>query len=267
MNTEASKNPRFELPEEHPDGDRIVIGGGCYGSYHARQLDRARARGKLAAGRILIVDRNPACAARTEFAGRPGIEFVTADWSEFYAAYFAARGPATRDHVVPTPISAHLMFGWLRDRAAGRLGAARVAAPGLDALPATPFAARSDIGSGLLSFATWVCPVTCIEPDLCPAIKAPKAWEMDEAVFEFARRRAGDGAPCDLVEVFRIRHHAFGVAAFPTTAAVAARERLDRVLDRVEAGGRGARVIVATVSSCHGVMDVMEVGAVPGGGR
>jgi len=257
VNASPNRSAAVPIPEPHPKGDLVVIGGGCYGSYHARQLLRARAKTGLDAGRIVIVDRDPGCPARARFAAEPDVLFVQADWSDFYDAYFAARAADTRDRVVPTPISPHLMFEWLRRRAAARRA---VTVPRFEELPPLPFHAQSDTGTGLLSYADWVCPVTCIEPDLCPAIKAPKAWEMDEAVYAFARSRAAAGEPCDLVEVFRIRHFAFGVGAFPAARAVAARERLDRLLDAPPAG-RPRRVLVGTVSSCHGVMNRMEIGA------
>src|SRR5579859_7733091 len=104
--------------------DLIIIGGGCYGCYHTRQLLKAQRRGKIAAQRFLVVDRNPACRARTEFADEPLVEVVRADWSDFLLARLAHATPESDDQLVPAPFAPHLLFEWL-------LAALR-AAPGTD---------------------------------------------------------------------------------------------------------------------------------------
>ncbi len=238
--------------------DAIIIGGGCYGSYHARQLIRAADKGALNVRNVVIVDRDPDCAASREFAGHATVRFVTADWIDFIDSYLETAPVGSADVMVPTPISPHLMFEWLRRRAS-RLGSSRQVP--LPELPATPYASRSPDGTGYLSFATWTCPVTCIEPAICPVTRGPKDWEMDEAVFAFARREAGDGRPLDDVQVFRCRPLAFGISAWRTRQAVAARVRLDGLMASRGAGvAPRLRVLVATTSSCHGIVDLLEVG-------
>ena len=46
--------------------DCIVIGGGCYGTFYARQLAKAQARGRAKLRRVVVVDRDPGCRARRE---------------------------------------------------------------------------------------------------------------------------------------------------------------------------------------------------------
>ena len=239
--------------------EAIIIGGGCYGSYHARQLLRAADKGALHLQGLVIVDRDPDCAARGEFAGHASLRFITADWIDFLDSYLDTALESSNDVMVPTPVGPHLMFEWLRRRAS-RLGTERHEP--LPELPATPYASRSPEGTGYLSFATWTCPVTCVEPAICPVTKGPKDWEMDEAVFAFARNEAGAGRSFDDVQVFRCRPLAFGIAAWPTRQAVVARRRLDLLVKR-SLVGRYRRVLVATTSSCHGVVDLLEIGRTP----
>lgn len=248
--------PDRQVPRIH---EAIIIGGGCYGTYHARQLLRAANKGALIHAGLVIVDRNPDCAARREFAGCSDVRFLTADWIDFVDSYLDTAPAASEDVLVPTPIGPHLMFEWLRRRGARR-GAARHVP--LSGNPATPYASSSDEGTGYLSFATWTCPVTCIEPAVCPVTKGPKDWEMDEAVFAFARREAGEGRALDDVQVFRCRPLAFGISAWGVGQMVGARERLDLLLTRSVVGST-RRLLVATTSSCHGVVDLIEVGRTP----
>jgi len=57
--------------EGAPLRDVAIIGGGCYGTFYARQLDTARERGKLELRSVLIVDRDPGCRAQGAGRGQP----------------------------------------------------------------------------------------------------------------------------------------------------------------------------------------------------
>ena len=52
-------------------GDVVVVGGGCYGSFYAAQLAKAKQRGRARFRRVVVVDRDPACRARRELGDAP----------------------------------------------------------------------------------------------------------------------------------------------------------------------------------------------------
>lgn len=231
--------------------DLIVIGGGCYGCLHTRQLVKAARRGKITPRRIVVVDRNPACRALTEFAGEPLVRVVRAEWGAFLRGYTAELGAATEDRLIPAPFAPHLLFEWLRGAVAEACPTAAVRRVPC-ALPlGLPYEHADDAGNQFISAAGWVCPVTCIEPALCPAIKGPRTWELGEIV-----RGGATAAPDGYSDVvlFTCRHFAWGIGAIPVQALLDARERLLAAL----AAGRPQRVIVGTVSSCHGVLATLE---------
>ncbi|HEV7128442.1 MAG TPA: hypothetical protein VGN32_13510, partial [Ktedonobacterales bacterium] len=103
--------------------DLIVIGGGCYGCYHTRQLLKAQARGKIAVDQFVVVDRNPACRALSAFAEEPLVRVVRADWASFLRERLDGVATTTTDRLVPAPFAPHLLCDWL-------LAAVRADAPG-----------------------------------------------------------------------------------------------------------------------------------------
>ncbi len=111
-----------------------------------------------------------------------------------------------------------------------------------------PFERPTSDGARALSYATWPCPPTCIEPALCPHTRASKDWSL-------AADLDATGGLTPLV--FRCLHLTYGVATIPLAALLAARAR---VLDGVQKGPQ--RYLVATASHCHGLASVLEV--VPG---
>jgi hypothetical protein len=229
--------------------DLIVIGGGCYGCYHTRQLLKALRRGKIAARRLLVVDHNSACRAHVEFASEPRVEIMRADWRDFLRAQLAGLGATAEDRIVPAPFAPHLLFEWLQDAVGAAVPEVEVARVPCELALGLPYEQSDASGNRFISAAGWRCPATCIEPARCPAIHAERTWDLGEIVRAGVARSAG---PQTQVELFTCRHFAFGVGTIPAADLVRARERLVVALRRDP--GQARRVLVGTVSACHGVL-------------
>ncbi len=100
----------------------VVIGGGCYGSLHARQLRKAARHGRLSYARLTIVDRNPEPPAWIEHCEDPAVRFVQADWSAYLASAIDEAAAQRDVHIVPAPYAPHLFFEWLRASLAAVVG-------------------------------------------------------------------------------------------------------------------------------------------------
>src|SRR4051794_24332359 len=81
------------VPEREPQRyERIIIvGGGCYGGYYVRQLQRAASAGALVAGMLSVVDRDARCAVASSLTNSAEdplpVEMVVAEWREFFQDY------------------------------------------------------------------------------------------------------------------------------------------------------------------------------------
>jgi hypothetical protein len=234
--------------------DIIVIGGGAYGTYHARQLLKACHAGKLGEARVVGVDRNPVCQASRELAADPLYTFAVADWSQYLHTFLACAQPG--DYIVPAPFTPNLLYHWLADALRERLGEGAVTAVDATTHVGTPVDILVSNGQRALSYATWMCPTTCIEPAACPAIKGPRDWDMAPAV---ERLPLDPASGITDVAVFTAYHLAYGVAAVPVQTLLDARDRL------AGAARLGPRTVaVATVSHCHGLMGMLRLGALQG---
>jgi hypothetical protein len=216
----------------------VVVGGGCFGCYHARQLLKAVRRGGLRGERLLVVDRSPSCPASREFAGAPEVSVVVADWLAFLRSWLAGGEAGPEDRVIPAPLAPHLLWEWL----AGELGAEPVSAPGGWRLP---YEVVGGSGERYLSAAGWTCPATCVEPAHCPALHGPRDWDLADVIEERARDLGYRPA------VFRCVHLAQGVGGVRVGELLAARD-----------GAReGQRVLVATSSRCHAAVGALRIRA------
>jgi hypothetical protein len=240
--------------------DLIVIGGGCYGTFYAAQLAKAKDKGKAAFRTVIVVDRDPACRARRELGEAVDRRFVVADWEEYFDGFLGtARRPAPaepQDYIVPSPHMPHLMFGWLQGRARARWPHRAIATMAVPGDLGTPYDRTGSDGTRFVSFADWVCPTHCVEPAVCPAIAAPRTWEMGSAVTALAGRLREAGQRVSGPALFVCRHHVFGVGTFAVDAVLEG----DAIVAAAGVHGEPAAVLVGTISGCHGALNMLGIG-------
>ncbi len=273
-------------------GTIVVCGGGCYGGYYVRQLARARSAGVMSVERIVVVDRDPDCTVaqlagaiaraddgamaqhgwRVRRAGHDDpaalsgdvyrdlpLGIVTGDWSPFFDHWFAraidAPVDAMRDAVVPSPLMPHLLADWVAARMRVHRPEQGVQRVPLTSLPETPWQRTAPDLAHYASFATWMCPINCIEPPRCPETRGPRDWTLPASVSRAAMEAERLGAPYDVVALFHTTHRLYGVGMFDAADAV----RADSALRGAE--GRAAlSVLVASVSHCHGALAALRTG-------
>jgi hypothetical protein len=212
----------------------VVIGGGCFGRYHARQLLRAQRSGRLPRQPLVVVDRDPNCPAARELEGAPEVSLVCSDWSVFLGRWLAAASAA--DQLIPAPLAPHLLWEWL--------GSSLGMAPGEPPRGwGLPYEVRGPGRALYLSAAAWTCPATCIEPAHCPALHGPRDWDLAAIIEGRAAELGYEPA------LFRVRQLAGGIAGIGVGELQAARARL--------AAAVGRPALVATSSACHAAVGVL----------
>ena len=244
-------------------GTIVVVGGGCYGSYYVRQLGRSRRAGRIAYEQLLVVDRDAQCAVavgvRDADGEAAGARVVVSEWTPYFAAYLAAAAAAptgaAHDAIVPSPLMPHLLYEWLATRARERWPGRATATVPLDEPPGTPWQRAAPDGTHYVSFAEWMCPVNCVEPARCPATRGARDWSMPPALERYADAERGRGRPLVGPLVFHCTHRAYGVGMVDTAAVL----RADATVANAAATGP-ARVLVATVSHCHGAVNLLDIG-------
>jgi hypothetical protein len=151
------------------------------------------------------------------------------------------------------------MYEWLHARARQRWPDRVVGTGRLDATLGVPWQREAPDGTQYVSFAEWTCPINCIEPEICPHTRGPRSWTMPEAVRTYVAEAQHAGREVAGPVIFHCTHRVYGVGMFDTSAVVEG----DAVV-RKSASTAPASVLVATVSHCHGALNILEIGEARG---
>ncbi|MCP5467956.1 MAG: hypothetical protein H7A32_01650 [Deltaproteobacteria bacterium] len=233
-----------------------VVGGGCFGTQYATWLLRAQRLGLVEFEKIFAIDQNPHCQlSQIQIAENQSayLEIIQSDWISYLTDLLirSCNDPAfSQDHWVPSPLSPHiLLLAFMR--------AAMQKNPGLrlqEKAFSDNFFEKSELpvsiflesGQFAASFAEWICPVNCIEPKTCPAIHLPRHWDMKTSLENYFR----DLKVSTSAHVLQCQHRVHGVG---TILFSEIQSHFASVLDQFKKGVI-RELIVATVSSCHGLI-------------
>ena len=240
--------------------DVVIVGGGCYGTFYAGQLLRAAERGKAVYRRLLIVDRDARCKAAQEIGTHTACRLIVQDWNDFFDEFLADVEPPLPDRpdaIVPSPLMPHLMYEWLVRRARDRWPARLVETRPVPLASGTPYDVTAPDGTRFVSYADWICPTHCIEPAICPVIRAPRTWEMADAMAALTHRLDAQNPTAGPV-LFVCQHRVFGVGMFDVSAVLAG----DALVETAGSSGPVVDVLIGTISSCHGAVNLLHLGEV-----
>jgi len=184
---------------------------------------------------------------------------VVQEWGDFFDAYLGdvepSSGEAPGDAIVPSPLMPHLMYEWLVRKARRRWPGRVVETRSVPSGPGTPYDVGAPDGTRYVSYADWICPTHCIEPAICPAIRAPRTWEMADAL-QSMTHRLNRSQPTAGPVLFVCEHRVYGVGMFDVAEVLEG----DAVVAAAGAAGRPVDVLIGTISSCHGVLNLLHLG-------
>jgi hypothetical protein len=149
----------------------------------------------------------------------------------------------------------HLMFDWLKRRAATLWPNRPITQEPLTEPVGTPYDTLAPDGTRYVSWADWLCPTHCIEPATCPVIRAPRTWEMQETAARVVERLSKSREVFGPA-LFVTRHLTDGVGAFAVSDAMAAEGMLRAAGD----SGGPSSLLIGTVSACHGALGLLGLG-------
>ncbi len=226
----SNNSPSNIFPDIFPPRQIRVLGAGRFGRLAAQKLKR-----RFPDAIMSITERDAAKA--DEVAGALGIAALAEE-----SIQSISRVPPADDLWLIPAVPVHVGFEWLLNEL-GRVAQVRrlPVPPEVDLKVPNPIHASS--GTLYASFATFMCPDYCSEPDeTCTRTGKPRPGELHE-IFRKILLPGFDAA------VLRSWQLAPGVGGYPGRS-------LNGLLARIVS--KPGAYLIATSCRCHGVMDALE---------
>jgi hypothetical protein len=218
------------IREEIPEGAFIIIGAGQFGSRAVRLISQG------SDAPIFVVDAD---MDRLSSLGSVRIKRISCDGVEFLIKNYRSMNPANT--VVPA-VPFHLAFEWLASYLKGDFEVKKISVPE-EIRPLLPNTWPGSEGSLLVSYANFICPDDCPEPDSCTVT----GERREEPLHRLLSRLSYPGFN---VHIIRSRQIAAGLGGYRITDLTNAAEWFKR-------DGAG-KWLLGTACKCHGILTAFE---------
>ncbi len=218
------------LSEPLPRDACLIIGAGHFG-HRAIKLLSEESRP------LLVVDVNEACLAG---AGGPGLRWIPCDGIRFLVNNHHLLNPG---NIIVPAIPLHLAFEWLKRYLGEKYKVEKISVPP-EARGPLPHTWEGSEGSLLVSYADFVCPDNCPEPEYCTVT----GERRDRPLFQLLRNLTLPGFRTLVIRSHQLAPGLGGYKVADLTDAAA----------RVAQGGAG-KWLLGSACRCHGVLTAMEV--------
>ncbi len=228
----SADRPSKVFSDIFPPREVRILGAGRFGTMAAEKMKR-----KFPDAAITITDHNQ------EKVERVGLETGVASEAGDAIRSITMRPLSDFVWVVPA-VPVHVGFEWLLHELSGKGQVTRLAVPE-GAAPQVPNPISAPSGTVYASFATFICPDFCVEPEeMCTKSGKPRITNLFEVFDEIS-------VPGFTPVVLRSWQLAPGVGGYPGRS-------LDELLKAVARAP--GKYLVGTSCRCHGVLDALEWG-------
>lgn len=221
-----------------------VLGGHKLGCDYLGKLLKGKKTGKLEFKSIYVIDENKECFAKKDF--KDAVQFIHSPYADALVKLLQA---GTKNSIIiPDHTAPHVLFKVFLALLADHNYQAQI-------MPFTqdlhlPFQKTLDSGICAVSYATWVCPLDCQEPDICPAIENDRSWNFND----FFKKLE---LPSTSKHLFACDQLVYGVCGIPLATILQEWQCLKNKIKTPSSPPH--KFMVATFSKCHGILGVAKI--------
>ncbi|MBI4412500.1 MAG: hypothetical protein HY541_08455 [Deltaproteobacteria bacterium] len=252
-------------------GPIYVLGGGPLGCHYIGEIIRAKKEGLIDYPELFFIDPHSDVLAVTKFKNEAlHIENTYTGFLEELIVKRSATGEEA-GLLIPDHSAPHVLFRVFldliqNDKRFGERTTRIVSFPAKgDDFPKTPFLKTLDSGICAVSYAQWVCPLECQEPNICPAINQERSWNFNETFSHYTRDHIESvtnhlaGGPAASTHLFSCIQLVHGVAFIPIDHLF---HEWDRLVHKLESQLK-VELLVSTFSKCHGIIGKAMISSPP----
>lgn len=228
--------------------DKIyVLGGHALSLEYMERLLRAKTKGLLPFEKLYYIDENPECIAAKKIGNQA--QRIPKTYDDFLLDLMESNKSETNSFVIPDHTAPHVLFRLFLnflDKKGKDLGIQSNVIPYNEDLK-LPYQKLLDSGICALSFATWICPIDCDEPDHCPGIDNSRTWDFQKTFEHYDQNET-----LKSVHLFYCDQLAYGVVGISSLKLNQEWKNLWKKTTSLQ--NESLTLEVATFTKCHGII-------------
>lgn len=227
-----------------------VLGGHVLSLEYMERLLRARKEGLIHFEKLYYVDENTECLASKKI--RDQARLIPKTYDDFLLDLMESKEAEKNSFVIPDHTAPHVLFRLFLNLLEKKNGAIQAQVVPYDTDLKLPFQKLLDSGICALSFATWICPIDCDEPDHCPKIDDTRTWDFRKTFEPYDKKD-----PDKSIHLFYCEQLAYGVVGISSRKLIEEWNRLWEKITKLQ--NKPLSLEVATFTKCHGIMGRAEL--------
>jgi hypothetical protein len=234
-----------------------VLGGHKLALTYREKLLRARKEGLIFFDSLSLVDPDPTCFASSSPVA--GHLLIVSTYADFIVECLSKSSQAelNKSVLIPDHTAPHLLFQVFLDLLQKQCPTYQIKTIIFEEDLKLPFQKNDTSGVSPVSYATWICPIDCDEPKLCPGIQRPRTWDFKQFFSIYKMNHQKD----DLLSphFFYCDQLAYGVVCLNLAFI---KDEWKKLLENLQKNkGKPVRMMIATFSKCHGILGTALISA------
>ena len=233
----------------------LVLGGHKLAVNYLERMQKATFEGRFPfVPKFFCVDSDEHCVVKTGGAQRsvplPDVAFIHSSYVDFLTDSFFDSQNWEESYLIPDHTAPHVFFQLFLNLIKKKLWKATLLDFSKDIV--FPFQKKVHEGVYALSYATWICPPECDEPEVCPAIEGERTWNFSRMILDLKPAQAS--FPVYSV-AFSCEQLVDGIAYLPLQKLFNAWNLFKKELERQ----KSLTLTLTTHSKCHAILGMAEI--------
>ncbi len=246
-----------------------VLGGHALSLEYMERLLRAQKEDLIDFKKLYYIDDNAECIASKKIGEQA--QLIPKTYDDFLLDLIESKEAETNSFVIPDHTAPHVLFRLFLNLLEKKNKNIQSKVVPYNTDLKLPFQKLLDSGICALSFATWICPIDCDEPDHCPGIDNTRTWDFRKTFQDYPLNLDHSNSPphptlspkgedeqvAKSTHLFYCDQLAYGVVGISSQKLCLEWNSFDQKVKALKKTPLSLEV--ATFTKCHGIIGRAEV--------
>ena len=227
-----------------------VLGGHALSLEYLERLLRAQKERLIDFKNLYYIDDSTECIAAKKIEKQA--KQILKSYDDFLLSLLESPESKENHFIIPDHTAPHVLFRLFLNLLEKKSKTTQSKVIPYDTDLKLPFQKLLDSGICALSFATWICPIDCDEPEHCPGIDNTRTWDFRKTFEHYDQKD-----PAKSIHLFYCDQLAYGVVGISSQKLCKEWNSFEQRVTELKKAPLSLEV--ATFTKCHGIIGRAEI--------